>query len=387
MPASSVSVTFPSYGSREELPRGVRVIREEYRHDIAVYETTLPRRNFAHKSGTPVSIKWAHNRNSSEFFGYVNHIEPIGDNRVTVWCRSASSSLDNGAQAIFRDRTVSSIVGEVARSLNFDAAVVEHGQVFDSITATGGRLWRTLVENAEEIGHSFYATNTRLMLHPRLATVRKYAGEAPVLLSEPGGEFHSLFEFSPVDGHATPGRSRPNRIINGIDPRTGAKFSVKGGVMRSELGRTMTLPTGTVYENLGRATPMEARWKLAAIAENERFNISAGALAAGDPRVTQTWPVIVAGTGSLYEGLWFVNKVVHNITDPIYTMDLQLSKDGQGSTVDIPDVRARRVIATRNNPQGRPKSVFPASVLVGGQWRSQWSASSRTFVEKSARVR
>lgn len=387
MPASSVSVIFPSYGTREESPVGIRVVQEEYRHDIAVYAVASKPKSYAYQSGTPVRIAWSSGRASSAFCGYVHHIEPSSGGLTTVWCRGASAVLDDGAQTTFRNRTIPSIVSEVSRSLNFDVTAEAHGQVFDIVTATGGRLWRTLVEYAQEIGYSFYSHNTRLMLHPRLYTVRKYAGEAPVFRSAPGQPAHSLLAFDPEDGHAPVGQLRSNRVITSVDPRTGKPFSVTGGVMKAELGRTMTLPNGTVYENIGTGTPEEARWKLAAMAENERFAITASARTLGDARVHQTWPVIVAGTGSQYEGLWFVRKVVHNITDPTYTLDLELGKDGRGSTVTIPSERERRVVDTRGNPQGRPKSAMPPTVLVDGKWRAQWSAASRTFRETSARVR
>lgn len=379
MPASSVSVTFPGYGTREESPRGLRVVQEEYRHDVAIYSVPTSRKSYGHSTGTPVKITWASGRGSSAFTGYVHHIEPSSSGTTTVWCRGASHVLDDGVQTTWRYRTVPAVVAEVSRTFNFDITAEPHGRVFETIVATGGPLWRTLVQYAQDIGYSFYATNTRLMIHQRLYNVRRYASEAPVLRSAPSRPEHSLLEFHPQDGHAPVGRRRANRVVQGIDRRTGHRFRVVGGVMPGELGRTMTLPNGTSYEEIGTSTPEEARWVLAAEAENERFNLIATAKAVGNARVHQTWPVIIAGTGASYEGLWFVRKVTHNITDPTYTMDLELGKDARGSSITIPEERARRVVDTRGNPQGRPKAVMPPTVLVNGRWQSQWSAASRTF--------
>ena len=385
MPASSVSVSLPSLGAVEDDPREIEVIQEEYKHDVATYTVTDSRNAFAYRTGTPVRISWTTGRESADFFGYVHHAEPAREGKVHVFCRGASMPLDNGVQAVFRDRTLTSVVREIARLSRFDAELEEHGQLFD-VTGTGGRLWSTLVDYAQEIGFSFYCRNTRLALHSRTALIERYASEAPVLRNAPATEDHSLYDFRPLDGHAQPGQQRAKHVITGVNPRTGGVFSVTGGVAPTKLGRSMTLPQGTLYKNIGSSTPEAARWKLAALAENARFNLTATALADGSPRVHQTWPVLVAGVESSYEGLWFVRKVTHRLSTPMYVMELELGKDGRGSTTSIPAVRERRVLNIRSNPQGRPKAAYPGDVLIDGQWRAQWSASARTFADSSQRV-
>lgn len=389
MPASSASVSFPSYGAVEEAPRDIQIVQEEYRHDIAVYTVDRRKRFYGYATGTPVHIGWALGRESASFHGYVHHIEPGREGELQVWCRGASSLMDEGLQAVFANRTLPSVVRELARLLHLDVEVEEHGQVF-SIVGTGTRLWETLVNYAQEIGYSFYVHNTRVALHSRTALIHRYASEAPVLRNIPTTRDHSLYDFSVIEGHALPGEQRARHVLTGLNSRTGGTFSVTGGVAPPQLGRTTTLPQGSLYKNVGPSTPEDARWKVQAMAENARFNITATATGDGSPRVHQTWPVIVSGTDPAYEGLWFVRKVVHRLssfTQTNYLMDLELGKDGLGSTISIPAVRERRVLAIRNNPQGRPKAAYPPSVLVDGQWRAQWSASSRTFAESSKRVR
>lgn len=378
MPASSVRVAFPGLGVTDELPRGLRVIQEEYKHDVALYSVATSQKSYGHRTGTPIKIEWAQGRGSSEFYGYVHHIEPQSDGTTTVWCRGASHVLDTGVQTTWKQRTVPSVVQEVSRSVNFDVTVEGHGQVFPDLAAAGDPLWRRLVEMAQDIGFSFYAKNTRLMLHSRLYNVRRLRGEAPVFYSAPTQRHHSLFEFAPQDGLAPVGMRRTNHVVQGLN-HAGRPFQVTGGVAKGELGRTMLLPQGTSYENIGRSTPEAARWVLAARAENNRFNVVATAKTAGDARVHQTWPIIIAGVGELYEGLWFVRRVVHNITDPTYTMEMELGKDAHGSSIAIPGARDRRVVDIRNNPQGRPKAVLSPTVLANGRWQAQWSAATRTF--------
>lgn len=383
MPGYSVSVSLPAQGLLESNLQDIRVVQQEYRHDVASYVSTRPARSYS--TGAPVHITWRTGRASADFHGYVHHVEPMGEGVNLVMCRSASMVLDNGLQAVFRDRTLPSVIREVARLTRFDAEVGQHGQLFD-LAATGGRMWETLVEYAKTIGFSFYAHNTRLALHARTQLVDRFAAEAPVLRNLPTTREHSLYDFKPIDGHTQPGRQRAKHVITGLNPRTGSTFSVTGGVASTKLGRDMTLPVGTLYKNIGSSTPQEARWTLAALAETGRFNLTASATADGFPRVHQTWPVLVAGVDPVYEGLWFVHKVTHLLSGPVYVMDLELGKDGKGSTVPIPGVRERRPLVLRSNPQGRPKAAYPPVVLADGQWQAQWSASARTFPDLSRRV-
>lgn len=385
MPASSVSVLYPGMGVGEADPTGLQIVREEYRHDIAAYSTALNTAKPYHRAGTPMRIDWAQGRDVSSFYGYVHHIEPMaGTGKQRVWCRGASEVLDNGVQSVFRNRTVPALVREAARLAHLDAEVVDHGRVFDTITAPGGRLFDLLVEQAQEIGYSFYCHNTRMALHPRLFLVERLLSEAPVLRL---GRAESLLEFVPQDGHAPVGKQRVERVVSGYDASTGSRFSVVGGVAAATMGRTFTLPTGRHYVQGEVSSPVEARWKLAAMAENDRFSITAKATGLGVPSVSQTWPVLLTGVGERYEGAWFVRKVTHRPLEPVYTMELELGRDATGSVTDIPGPRAKRVLATRNNPQGRPRAIHPPSVLADSRWRAQWSASSRSFNEPSRRVR
>jgi hypothetical protein len=384
---SSASVRLPASGTSIGFSE-LRIVQEEYRHDVAVFRVRGGTRASSYRTGAPVEVEWTQGRDTATFYGYVHHVEPTSSTDSAapplVWCKGASMVFENGAQTVYRYRTVPSVVGEVARAINFDVEAIGHGRVFDAITAPGGRLWDVLVKYAQEIGYSFYCHGTRIAIHPRTSLVERYASEAPVLRM---GRTESLFEFTPQDGHVPVGRDRVERVISGYDPYTGRRFSVVGGPATGRLGRTMALPTGRHYEQAEASSPMEARWKLDAIAENERFNVTATATALGSPRVHQTWPVLLADVGDRYEGLWFVRKVTHRPSAAVYTMELELGRDAVNNNVAIPDARARRVLATRANPQGRPKVVYPPSVLNGGQWKAQWSSASRTFTETSARVR
>lgn len=379
MPASSVSVSFPASRYTEQRVEVLRVVQEEYKHDIAVYNIDnynpgLPR----YRSGTPVTISWSSGRENATFHGYVHHVAPA-EGGMEVWCRGASSVLDNGLQVEYSRRTVPSVINEVARQINFDADVVPHGQVFDHVVTDGQRAWPVLAKYAQEIGYSFYAKNSRLLLHPRTQMTTRFAGQAPVLRAGSPGERGSLFDFTPRDGASQAGSHRHTNTLQGVDSRTGTPFSVRGGVAASVLGAKTYTPTGKAFHKDVVNTAAAARFRAIAMAENNRFHITATATADGSPRVHQTWPVLLAGVETPYVGLWFVKKVTHRIVPFEYLMELELGRDGLGTTVGVPDPRARRVVATRNNPQGRPKSSYPPTTMSAGRWRSQWSTASRTF--------
>ena len=372
MSAFSAEVRFPMTGAAERRATDLQITQEEYRHDLAIYTVPRSEAQRVYRTGMPVVIAWGSGRERSDFFGYVLHTESADRSRVQVWCKGASQVLDNGSEYSFNHRTVPSVVSEVARLTGFDADVQTHGRFFGSLPMSGV-IFSDLARHAQEIGHSFYAKNTRLVLHPRTALVDKNEGIAPVF-SGP-----SLREFFPISGASQPGQSRAHRVLTGVDSRTGGRFRVTGGVARSRLGTTTYLPAGTRYLDEGVSTPEEARWKMDALAENERYSITARAVVDGSAQVHQTWPVLLDTVEDDYRGLWFVRKVVHDMSDGDYRMELELGKDAPGTTADLPDVRARRVLVTRNNPQGRPKAVYPPTILRGGQWQSQWSAASRTF--------
>ena len=382
---SSASVRLPQAGISPAVGN-LRVVQQEYRHELAVFDVGSNWESAAFRYGQPVSITWSEERDSASFYGYIHHVEPKVSTERTfarVWCRGASTVMETGLQQVFLYRTVPTIVNEIARFLNFDVEAIPHGRVFDNITAPGGRLWDVLVTNAKEIGYSLYCRGTRLECHPRTYVLERDLAMAPLLTL---GKQENLFEFTPEDGPAPPGQDRVTRVVSGYDATTGARFNVRGGVAAGRMGRETAPPTGTHYSNTDARSPLEARWILDAIAENNRFNIHATANALGSPLVHATSPVLLNGVGTRYNGLWFVYKVTHYLGSSDYFMEMELGRDSVGNNITLPDPSAKRVLATRANPSGRPKAVYAPSVLVNGQWRSQWSAATRTFAEPSQRV-
>lgn len=379
MPAFSAEVVFPANRVKEPVVLELKITQEEYRHDLAVYETIGTASRPQYRTGAPVIISWRKERDSASFVGSVHHTEST-DQGIRVWCKGASSRFDNGLQATYERRTVSNVVAQLARDLNFDVDITPHGQVFDSLTATGGRTWEFMVKYAKEIGYSLYAKNTRLLLHPRIQTVERMMGQAPVLWRGDALDRGTLHEFNPIEGAAQPGEFRHDNVLQGIDRYTGQHFRVAGGQARGRLGREQYGATGRVFHNLDVSTPEEARWKSYAMAEMARFNVRATALAEGEPRVHQTWPVLLGGdVDKTFIGGWFVHRVVHRMTQSEYVMELELGRDARGMSGDVPDPRAKRVVATRDTPEGRPKSAYPPDVLVNGQWRAQWSSATRSM--------
>lgn len=382
---SSASVRLPQAGVSPPVSN-LRVVQEEYRHELAVFDVTTNWESAAFRYGQPVVVTWTEERDSATFYGYIHHVEPKVSTERTiarVWCRGASTVMETGLQQVFRDRTVPTIVSEIARFLNFDVEAIPHGRIFDTITAPGGRMWDVLVSSAKDIGYSLYCMGTRMECHPRTYMLERDFALAPLLTL---GKQESLFEFTPEDGPAPAGQDRPIRVVSGYNAATGARFNVSGGVAAGRMG-SETAPTfGTHYSNTDARSPLEARWILDAIAENNRFNVRATANALGSPLVHATSPVLLSGVGNRYNGLWFVHKVTHLLGSSDYFMEMELGRDSVGNNITLPDPSAKRVLATRTNPSGRPKAVYAPSVLVNGRWRSQWSAATRTFVEPSQRV-
>lgn len=377
MPASSVSVTYPTMRAREATPLEVRIVQEEFKHDTAIVRVISTSKKPQYRAGTSVLIEWATGRDRATFTGFVHHVEQH-DSGLEVWCKASSTRFDSGLQTVYRYRTATSVAGEIARQLNFDVDITGHGRVFDSLTATGGRTWEFLIANAKEIGYSLYAKNTRLVMHPRLQMTTRFGSQAPVFYAGDEGDRGSLFRFDPIDGAQVPGKFRHANVFTGTDSRTGRPFRVVGQPASGQLAKTQYGTSGLTYHNLNVSTPTEARWKAKALAELDRFNMTAKVLTDGNPRVHQTWPVLLAGDiDGQYIGKWFVHRVVHRLVPREYTMEMELGRDSHGTSGVIPDPRARRVVATRNAPGGKPKSAYPPSVLVNGQWRAQWSSGAR----------
>ena len=383
MAASSADISFPTARTTEPGVLEVKIVQEEYKHDLAIFRIpTAGAGKPQYRAGTPVVVNWSSDRNASTFYGYVNHVEQRSGARDTaVWCKGVSRNFENGLQADYRRRTATSVAGEIARQAHFDADITPHGRVFEALTATGNRAWDFLVANAKEVGYSLYAKNSRLLMHPRMQMVDRYRSQAPVFTLELDGGVDvargTLWDFHPIDGAAPPGSLRHNNVYRGINYWTGTPFAVVGGPAAGRLASKQYTATGTTYHNLSVSSPEEARWKAQAQAENDRFNLRATCVAQGAAQVHQTWPVILDGVNRQYQGVWFVHRVVHRIVPGEYVMELELGRDSFGTLGEVPDPRARRVVATRNTPAGRPKSAYPPTILSGGQWRAQWSAAGR----------
>jgi len=353
----------PSGGGAPEPLRRLKIVQQEYQHDVAVL--SLPdgspeAKRF--KSGVPITVHWGNDaRFSKELNGYVNHHNPVysnvnGPGAVSDDIVMAGSSFvfKQESLKVWRNVTVSQVVERVIKDFRFKADVTPHPGIVAMRSPVGQTTWAFLVDQAKSIGYTLVADGTTIRLHPRIVSLDRVAGSLPVFRLSDG----SLSSFAAQVGVAAPsGGEKVNRQTFGVNPRTQQAVYQKAApeTIRA-LARQGAAPifnrtqTGPVTHDL-----REANQQLASSIDANRLYTSANAMVAGDCRVRPGMVVGIDAAGTEHDGLWYVSAATHVVTGQGYSLELGLGRDATGASTIPTQAILRSAKAER-------------SALLNGQW-------------------
>lgn len=358
------------YGTQQPTiyPNSIRIVQEEFRHDMVVLDFWADDVNSdSYQSGMPVSISYGRRGLHRSFYGYVNHTsrtnnalsgtDLMGRNSTTVYCVGASWPMKQRGTQSWTGYTATQVIKEIADLFNLDADIIDDTTVWPVLHMTGQTFWQFCCGLAERIGYTFYVSGMRLVFKPRRTDPTNIRGN--VTWYDYRADPASLSIFVPTLGSTSPeGGELATRQLAGIDPRTGnAIFAQQSGSPQSSiLGSLIDAPVFTRTRHDSVLSLAEANAKMSGAGSHNQLYLAAQAHGAGNSLVSQGSLVYVANANGSQNGMWFVKKADHLLTATNYTMDLELGRDSLG---------AAQYIAGSSVPENLPSASLSSNV-----WRA-----------------
>lgn len=338
-------VKFPNV----QLPRG-RVdyvsltVRQKIReHDVAVIRVRTRNVNWFKyfPSGTPVRVTyWSGNqpKTKERFIGYVTHVRlvtTVNENNKKIYerdivCVAASRVLRETNQAMYRNKTPSDIVKEVADRFRFRLLTQPDGLRRDTVSQNGQTYWQFLHRLADKVGYVLKSEGMNLVFTPLSTYAATHLSTAPVL-SDFENATRTVLSIDSWSGDTSvdSGRLSDEAVFASVNPVTNqvtfetAKPASGGKASRSSFKRFMS--SGTVSH-----TPYDARLLAQGAAENGLLAIEATMTTVGDVALSPYRPVMLNLRDPNLTGIWIVKEVTHRIyakTTPEYECDVVLGTD------------------------------------------------------------
>lgn len=346
---NSFKVLYPDFPSISQPARSVTIYQEIGSHDIV--DIFYPRFSTALfkaiKTGVPVRIRWSNDKVKEEFYGYTVDVsyptlQKI-DRGVNIRCVGSSYPLKEQTSKIWINRTLSEVVGEVAKKHKLKAFITPHPTRFNQISLSGQSYWEKLNELATKIGYGLQVYGTELHFHPIDKMINQFMTSIPIMMFKdpmmhPMSSFNAptLDFFEPIVGDHNEATDfiRKSNIVSGVDPLTAKSYSYTAS--SNKVGKSVRANTkDPLFSSVETATVIASNAMAKSLAEGRsqlgRFTIPAKALGQGDPRIAPWRTVEVRGTGDVTDGFWIVKKVEHFIhTDGRYQVDFECITDGTG---------------------------------------------------------
>ena len=343
-------VSYPDFPAVNQPARSVTIYQELGKHDIV--EIFYPRLSTdlfrAIKTGVPVTINWRNDKVAGKFIGYTVDVSYPTlqklDRGVKIKCVGASYPLKDRSSKIWKNKTASEIVQEVAKKFKLKPFVTPHPTRFNQVSMAGHSYWEKLNELAAKIGYAVQVYGAELHFHPIDEMIDQFMSSIPVLMFKdpmmhPMSSFSAptLDYFEPIIGDhiETLDYSRSKNIVSGIDPLTAKPYTQKNS--SSKVGKSIrkkvkdplftTIETGIVIASNDMAKSL-AKGR----AQLGRLSIPAKGVCQGDPRISPWRTIEIRGTGDITDGFWVVKKTEHFMhIDGRYQMEFECMTDGTGS--------------------------------------------------------
>jgi hypothetical protein len=327
----------------------------EFSHDVSTI--TMPRDSadaLRYTADRPMRIEAANNiRKSLDWFGYINHIEPIYTTRdsqrpfIKVFCIGASGVLRSEHSRSWKSRTIPSVIREVVTGNRFNFVGDDHSTVWPSLLQHGESDWQFISGLAKRIGYSLTSAGPNVFLKKRSTSLEKDASTIPVLSPLNG----TLDVIRPSRGSGAPqGGELAPREAWAVDPRRVQTIYRKEQPASGDFGRSALSPIFnriTTDHAVGSLDEITAR--LGGESEANRMYIQATTSGAGDIRVRPGGLVFVRDVSASDWGYWFVHNVTHTITGSRHSMEMLLGRDavGTANVLDPPLLSASNKITAK----------------------------------------
>lgn len=332
---------------------GFTMYLDENQHDMCVIDMRgIPPKAITDylDRGVRVSLRNGPGRHQI-FCGYVHYIETESVTRdglinrspfqnASIVCLGASSVMKDEKQKVWKDISIGLLAQHLAKTYEFSLDVKTDPYVYSRLVQKSESDWAFLVRVAELYGCrvSVHGTHMhvwdpfkaigRLPSFTKLLTTRNNLDLAPGM----------ILNFKGTFGLETPnGKSTDYKVVSLDSNGTLVSLSSSANPPETWTGYEKR----TKYNRMVTGTPQnvdEARYTLEVLSRESRaFNatveITAGA------GIVPGGVVEVTEYNSNFDGLWYVNKVMHTMGATQYTTTLEISRDfNEDNRYNIPTV-------------------------------------------------
>lgn len=347
---SKFEVNMPDFPTLKVQPKFIRMYQKIGHHDVIelFYERFSPFLMKGLKTGVPITIIWQNDKAKGKFVGYTSDASHVSEQTikrgVKVTCVAASYVLKEKKSKVWKNKTASEVVSDIAKTFKLKAVVTPTIVKYTQQSLAGVSYWEKLRELADREGYGFHVTETELHFHPIDTMIDKFMTVTPIMsfidpFLNPVSEFNAqtLDSFTPVIGDYVQGEghNRTNKTVSGVDPLTGKPLTHKATPQKS--GKKLRKNVkDALFDSPETRVVVGSQQMAKAMASGKanlsRLSIPANGIGQGDPRIAPWRTIEVRGIDDVSNGYWIITSAYHSIhIDGRYQVEFTCATDGTGS--------------------------------------------------------
>jgi phage protein D len=405
-----INVNFPETSIGPASIHEATFYQNRYEHEVAVlnfrdwgvmYDAVTP--------GSLVHITHGGTLEKREFYGYIHHIKvnrTPGKNFTQVVAISASFSMKQANQTIYKNMTADAIVKQIGESHGFSVFAVPSKRIYPQVSQAGHTDWEFMVRLAKQNGYSLRTENTELYFQPMLYDYTNLRSQAPKFILMPNDssrQLSTIYSFEPIIGESIPFDTsfKAAVAVSGIDSRSVAPVSITQQIRNKKTKTKQQTEFFDRYATDVVVPDVETAQYEAQAAENRNtFPYRGEVKVLGEPNLRPDMPIYLEGVGGEYSGYWTILSAEHQITTPQRNMQqyvtvLTVGTDSLGSaatwtdnqTIKMPDYKPQRnIIANVRQTNVKPKTkivkpnnrITPAKAGSFGKIKNRVKVTSAT---------
>jgi phage protein D len=403
-----ISVNFPETSMGPVSIHEAIFYQNRYEHEVLVmrfrdwgvmYDAVTP--------GSLVQVTIGNILEKKYFYGYIHHIKvnrTPGKNFTEVVAISASFSMKQASQTVYKNMTADAIVKKIGKAHGFSVHAAPSHRVYPQVSQAGHTDWELMVQLAKQNGYSLRTENTELYFQPMLQDYTNFRSQAPkftLMPNDSSQQLSTIYSFEPIIGESVPlDTSFKSAIaVSGVHQQSVTPLSITQQIRNK---KTKTKQQTEFFDRFAThivaSTNEVAKYEAKAAEDRNTFPYRGEVKVIGNPNLRPDMPVYLDGIGGEYSGYWTVLSAEHQITTPQrnaqqYVTVLTVGTDSLGSAttwtdnkvVKSPDYKPKRTIipnVRQTNVKAKTKivkpnnRVTPASASSFGKIKNRTKASS-----------
>ena len=382
--------------------------QNRYEHEVVVMrfrEWGVP--YDAVTAGSLLHINMTGSFTTRDFYGYIHHIKGIrspGKNFIEVVGISASFSMKQASQTVYKNMTADAIVKKIGKAHGFSVYATASNRVYPQVAQAGHTDWELMVQLAKQNGYSLRTENTELYFQPMLYDYTNLRSQAPkftLMPEDSSTRLSTIYSFEPLIGESIPFDTsfKAAVAVSGVHQQSITPLSITQQIRNK---KTKTKQQTEFFDRFAThvvATTNEvAKYEAKAAEDRNTFPYRGEVKVLGEPNLRPDMPVYLEGVGGEYSGYWTILSAEHQITTPQRNMQqyvtvLTVGTDSLGNAttwtdnqkVKMPDYKPQRnIVANVRQTNVKPKTKIvkpnnrktPAKAGSFGKIKNRTKASS-----------